>query len=225
MTDLQRLKKKILLIYLAGIPAFALMLFLPAGSLDYWQAWLVMGTVFAPSALVVTYFLKHDPALLQRRLQFKEKEMRQKLIIKVAGVVFFIGMLIPGFDYRYGWSQVPGWLVITADILMLAGYLLVFIVFKTNSYASRIIEVQKGQKVISTGPYAVIRHPMYAGSIIMYLAMPLALGSYWALLCFIPIIPILVLRTLNEEEVLKKGLEGYKKYCKKVKYRIIPGIW
>lgn len=201
------------------------MLFLPAGSLDYWQAWLVMGTVFIPSALVVTYFLKHDPALLQRRLQFKEKELKQKLIIKVAGVVFFIGILIPGFDYRYGWSQVPVWLAITADILMLAGYLLVFIVFKTNSYASRIIEVEKGQKVISTGPYAVIRHPMYAGVIIMYLAMPVALGSYWALLCFIPVIPILVLRTLNEEEVLTRDLEGYKAYCKKVKFRIIPGIW
>lgn len=217
--------KKALLIFTMGVVGIALMLLVPAWTLDYWQAWLFMGTLFIPAAIVVAYFLKHDPSLLEKRMQYREKEIKQKLIIKVATVVFLIGLVVPGFDYRYGWSQVPGWLVIAADLIVFLGYMFIFWVFKTNSYASRIIEVQKGQKVISTGPYAVVRHPMYAGAMVMYLAMPLALASYWALLFFIPIIPILVLRTLNEEALLKKDLPGYKEYCKKVKFRMIPGIW
>jgi len=220
-----KLRKKMVLFLILALIGLGLAFFLPAGSLGYWQAWLFMGVLFTPVVFVISYFLKRDPQLLERRMQFKEKEIHQKNIIRISIYVFVIGLLIPGFDYRFGWSNVPVWLVIAADVLVFAGYVLIFFVFKENSYASRIIEVSKEQKVISTGPYAVVRHPMYVGVIIMYLAMPIALGSYWALLFFIPIIPIVIFRGLNEEKMLFKDLEGYKEYCNKVKYRLIPGIW
>lgn len=219
------LKKKIVLLFTLSFIALGLAFFLPAGSLEYWQAWLFMAVLFTPVVFVISYFLKRDPQLLERRMQFKEKEMQQKIIIRISVYIFAIGLLVPGFDYRFGWSNVPVWLVIAANVLVFAGYVLIFFVFKENSYASRIIEVSKEQKVISTGPYAVVRHPMYVGVIIMYLAMPIALGSYWAMIFYAPIIPIIIFRTLNEEKMLFKDLAGYKDYCKKVKYRLIPGIW
>lgn len=220
-----KLKRKICLISLLALIVLGLMLFLPAGSFDYWQAWVFLGTLFIPVFFAVLYFLKHDPKLLERRMQYKEKEIKQKTIIKVATLSFFLGFLIPGLDYHYAWSSVPTGLVIVSDLIIFLSYLLVFFVFKENSYASRIIEVEKGQKVISTGPYSVIRHPMYVGVTLMYLFVPTALGSYWALIFFLPIIPIIIFRTLDEERLLLKDLEGYKEYCKKVKYRIIPRIW
>lgn len=220
-----KLIRKVFLIFPLGAIGMGLMFFLPAGTLEYWPGWLLMATLLIPAAFVVGYFLKHDPKLLERRMQYKEKEMEQKLIIKVAGLFFVIGMIVPGLDYRYGWSNVPAWLVIAANVLVFSGYLLIFFVFKENSYASRIIVVEKGQKVISTGPYAVVRHPMYVGVALMYAAMPIALGSYWAMIFYLPIIPALIFRILNEEKVLSRDLEGYKEYCKKVKYRMIPGIW
>lgn len=220
-----KLKKKIFLFLPLGIIVVALMLFLPAGSLEYWQAWLFISIFFIPVIFVASYLLKHDPELLERRPQFKEKEVQEKWVIKIASLFFFLGFLIPGFDYRYGWSSVPTWLIITSDVLIITGYLLVFFVFKENSYTSRIIEVEKGQKVITTGPYSVIRHPMYAGVILMYIFIPIALGSYWALIFFMPVIAVIIFRALDEEKVLSRGLKGYKEYCTKVKYRIIPGIW
>jgi protein-S-isoprenylcysteine O-methyltransferase Ste14 len=216
---------KIFFIFLLGILVTGLMLFLPAGSLNYWQAWIFMGVLFIPVMFVVSYFLKHDRGLLERRMKFKEKEAEQKTIIKITDLIFFVGFLIPGFDYRYGWSKVPTAVVIISDIIIFLGYLLVFFVFRENSYTSRIIEVDKKQKVISTGPYSVIRHPMYAGVISMFIFMPLALGSYWALIFFIPVIVLVILRTLNEEEVLLRDLKSYKEYCQKVRYRLIPGVW
>lgn len=224
-TDIGKLKKMIFLFFPLGIIVVGLMLFLPAGSLNFWQAWVFMAVLFVPVIFVVSYFLKHDPALLVRRMQFKEKEVRQKLIIKLANLFFFIGFLIPGFDYRYGWSNVPVWLVILSDVVIFLGYAIVFFVFKENSYTSRIIEVQKGQKLITTGPYSVVRHPMYVGVILMYLFMPLALGSYWAMIFFVPVIALILARTMDEERVLLKGLKGYKEYAKKVRYRLIPGVW
>ncbi len=220
-----KLVRKAVAIFFMGFAGIGLTLFLPAWTPAYWPGWLFMATVCIPAIFVVGYFLKHDPKLLERRMQYKEKEIQQKLIIKIATLFFLAGMVVPGFDFRYGWSNVPAWLVIAANALVLGGYILIFFVFKENSYASRIITVEKGQKVISTGPYAVVRHPMYVGAVIMYAAMPIALGSYWALIFYLPIIPILVFRILNEEKVLSRDLEGYKEYCKKVKYRMIPGIW
>ena len=182
----EKLWKLFLVLLPLGVAVTGALLFLPAGSFDYWQAWLFLGVLFIPFIFVATYFLKHDPALLERRMKYKEKEAKQGLIVKLSGLFFFIGMLVPGFDYRYGWSDVPVILVLISDLIIFLGYMLVFLVFKENSYASRTIEVVKGQKVITTGPYAVIRHPMYAGVIAMYFFIPLALGSYWALAFFIP---------------------------------------
>jgi len=185
-----------------------LLLFLPAGSLKYWQAWLFMGVLFIPFIFVLIYLLKSGSGLIERRLQFTEKEASEKTIIRISQVIFFIGILVPGLDYRFGWSHVPFWLVIFADIVIFLGYMLVFLAFKENSYASRIVEVEKKQKVCTTGPYAVVRHPVYAGIIF-----------------FVPVIGVIFYRIFDEERILSKSLKGYKEYMKKVKYRLIPGIW
>ena len=202
-----------------------LMLFLPAGTLYYWQEWIYCGVLFIPLSFVVFYFFKYDPELLERRMKMREKEEKQKTIQIVGIIIFFIGFLIPGLDYRYHWSNVPFLLVFAANAIVLAGYIFVFFVLRENSYASRIIEVEKGQKVITTGPYAIVRHPMYLGVLLMYLFTPLALGSYWALIFFLPLFPLLVSRLLNEEEVLLRELPGYKEYCQKTRYHLIPFIW
>ena len=202
-----------------------LMLFLPAGSLHYWQAWIYFGVLFIPMSFMVYYFLKKDPELLERRMRMREKEEKQKTIIKFAYIFFFIGFIIPGLDHRYHWSNVPVLLVIAANAIVLSGYIFIFFVLRENSYASRIIEVEKGQKVISTGPYAIVRHPMYLGVLLMLLFTPLALGSYWALIFFLPLFPLIVFRLLNEEEVLLRELPGYEEYCQKTRYRLFPFIW
>jgi protein-S-isoprenylcysteine O-methyltransferase Ste14 len=223
--DTNKLKKKMFLMFPLTAIILGLAFFLPAGTFNYWQAWLFMATLFIPFAFVASYLIKNDPELAERRMRFKEKVIAQKKIIDFSKLFFFIGILIPGFDYRYGWSSVPVWLVILSNIFILLGYFIVFLVFKENKYTSRIIEVEKGQKVISTGPYSVIRHPMYAGVILMFIFMPIALGSYWALIPFFPAIAIIIPRILNEEKVLLKGLKGYEEYTKKVRYRLMPGVW
>lgn len=222
---LSELKKQVFLRFIM-VPIFmGLMLFLPAGTLDYWQAWVYCGVVFIPAIFVVSYFLKKDPELLERRMRMREKEEKQKTIQIIGIIIFFIGFLIAGLDYRYHWSNVPVYLVIAANAIVLSGYIFVFFVLRENSYASRIIEVEKGQKVITTGPYAIVRHPMYLGVLMMYIFTPLALGSYWALPFFLPLLPLLIYRLLNEEEVLLKELPGYKEYCQKTRYHLFPFIW
>lgn len=223
--DLKKLKRKIFFVFPLAFMLLAVMLFLPAGSLKYWQGWIFIAVILAPALFVTVYFLKRSPEFLERRLKFKEKELRQKGIIRIAIVIFFLGFLIPGFDYRFGWSAVPVWLVAASDAVILASYFLVFLAFKENPFAARTVEVFKEQKVIDTGPYAVVRHPMYAGIIPMYLFIPLALGSFWAVILFIPVCVIIVFRTLNEEEVLRRDLPGYSAYCEKVRYRLVPWVW
>lgn len=223
--EASELKKQVLLRFIMAPFFMGLMLFLPAGSLDYWQAWIYCGVIFIPVSFVVFYFLKKDPELLERRMRVKEHEEKQKTIVKLGMIIFFIGFIIPGFDYRYHWSNVPVYLVIVANAIVLSGYIFVFLVFRENSYASRIIEVEKDQEVITTGPYAIVRHPMYLGVLVMYLFTPLALGSYWALPFFLPLIPLLVSRLLNEEEMLLRELPGYKEYCQETRYHLIPLIY
>lgn len=199
--------------------------FLPAGSFKFWEAWAYCLILLPLMLFAVLYFLKKDPELLERRSKMREKEKEQKVIITISSVIFFIGFLIPGFDYRFGWSVVPTYLVVVSDVLVFLGYLIFLFVLRENSYASRVIEVEKTQKVISTGPYAVVRHPMYSGVVIMLLVTPLALGSFWAMVAFILVPFLIVGRILNEEKVLLKELSGYKEYCRKTRYRLIPYVW
>jgi len=217
--------KKIFLLFLLTVAVTALVLFLPAGSFNYWQAWVFMAVLFTPAIVILAYFLKHDPEFLERRLRYREKETSQQKLIIVTDLILLIGIFIPGLDYRYGWSNVPVWLVIASDIVVFLAYMFIFFVFRENSYASRIVEVDKKQKVISTGPYAIVRHPMYAALIPMYLCVPLALGSYPTLIFFAPIIVVIILRIFDEEKLLLRNLKGYREYTKKVRYRLIPGIW
>jgi protein-S-isoprenylcysteine O-methyltransferase Ste14 len=223
--DISLLTKKIMVRWFLGLVVVLLLLFLPAGSWRFWEAWLYTGVLFIPMLFVVRYFVKTDPALLERRLKWKEPEPGQKTLIKLATGSFFIGFLLPGFDYRYQWSTVPLALVLASNTMVFLGYLLFFLVLRENSYASRVIEVEQGQKVITTGPYAVVRHPMYLGVLIMFLFTPLALGSVWAMLPFLPLVPVLVFRIVNEEQVLIRELPGYAAYCQQTRYRLVPFVW
>lgn len=225
MDDLTLLKKKIYS-RLAIFPvAISVLLFIPAGSFLYWQAWIYFGVIFFPMLFVLRYLLKRDPELLERRLRSKEKVKEQKTIVKLFSLLFLIGFVIPGLDYRFGWSHVSVPIVILANVLVFTGYLIFFSVMKANTYASRIIEVEKEQTVISSGPYAIVRHPMYAGWLLMIIATPVALGSYWSLLVFMLFTIPLVQRIVNEEKVLLKELPGYEEYCRKIEYRLIPYIF
>lgn len=208
-----------------AIPALFAMLFLSAGTFAYWEAWVYLATLLTPIWLILKYLLKHDPALLERRMRVKEKEAAQKLILALAFVCFFLAFLLPGLDKRFEWSHVPVVAVIVADVFVLLGYGIVFLVFRENPHASRIIEVEPGQVVVSSGPYAMVRHPMYLGQSLIFIFSPLALGSYWAMIPALGIILLLVARILNEERVLAKGLKGYPEYMQKIGYRLIPGIW
>jgi len=201
------------------------MFFLPAWTFKYWQAWVYMLILVVPMFFIVRYLYKNDPELLKRRLRMKERQKTQRLIQIVIGPFFLLAFIIPGFDYRWHWSTVPLIVVIISEVLVLLSYLFIGLVFKTNSYASRIVEVEKDQKVITTGPYAIVRHPMYLGVLIMYVFSSLALGSYWALIPMSLIIPILFARIKEEEEELLQNLAGYKEYLTKTRYRLLPGVW
>jgi protein-S-isoprenylcysteine O-methyltransferase Ste14 len=198
---------------------------LPAGTFNYWQVYLYFSVIVIPMVFVLFYFLKRDPKFLERRAKGTEKVKEQKLIQLISLPVFMAAFIIPGLDRRFGWSDVPVEIIIITNIVILGGYLIIFNVFRQNSYASRIVETDKEQKVIITGLYGVVRHPMYIGVLIMYMPTPLALGSYWGLIPMALLPVALVLRILNEEKVLKENLEGYKEYCLKTKYRLIPYIW
>ena len=208
--------------------AFAIvsvMLFLSAGTVRYWEAWVYLTIMLMTTSLSLAYLLKNSPELLERRMRMREKEPKQRWIIGFAWLWFVATFLVPGFDQRFDGSDVPVFAVIIAEGFVLLGYGVMFSVFRENPYASRIIEVEPNQTVVATGPYAVVRHPMYLGGLLIYLFTPLALGSYWAILPAVFIIPILVARIRNEESLLARDLEGYREYLRSTRYRLIPGIW
>ena len=200
-------------------------LFLSAGTFAYWEAWVYFGIILVPMISFLIFLLKTNPELLERRMRVREKQAEQKFIVIIGSIIFFLVFLLPGFDKGFRWSEVPMEMVIVADIFVLLSYLMIFLVLRENRYASRIIEVERDQEVISTGPYAIVRHPMYLGASLMYLFSPLALGSYWAIIPSFLMIPVFVARIRNEEKILERGLKGYQKYMQKTKYRLVPGIW
>jgi protein-S-isoprenylcysteine O-methyltransferase Ste14 len=206
----------------------AAMLFIPAWTLDYWQGWILIG-LFLTSALTITiYLMKNDPKLLERRIKAgpsAEQEKSQKIIQSLAALAFLATFVVSAFDHRFGWSSVPLSIVVLGDVLVVFGFYLVFLVFKENTFASGTIEVGAEQRVIATGPYALVRHPMYIGALVMLVGVPLALGSFWGLLAIIPMTIVIVVRLLDEEKFLAKNLAGYPEYQAKVKHRLLPLIW
>jgi len=223
--NLNSLIKMVILRFGMFFVVMGLMFFLPAGNFNYWEAWLYMAILVTPIVIFLFYLIKHDPELLERRMRTKEKESQQKTITKIGSLIFILIYLIPGFDQRYGWSSVPIAIIIIADIIVFLGYLLFIRVLLENSYASRVVEVEQQQKVITTGPYKIVRHPLYLAVLLMYSFGPLALDSYWAMIGSVLLILILVARIKNEEKVLSKELDGYQNYLEKTKYRLVPGIW
>ncbi len=203
-------------------------LFIPAWTIAYWQAWVFLA-VFGVSVLAITFYLmKHDTGLLERRVNAgpgAEKQKTQNVIQYIASLAFVGVFIIPGFDHRLGWSHVPLILEILGEVLVAGGLYFVFLVFKENSYTSGTIEVGADQKVISTGPYGLVRHPMYIGAFVMMLGVPLALGSWWGLPMILPLYGVIIARLLDEEKFLDKNLPGYPEYCAKVKYRLLPYVW
>jgi len=208
-----------------GVLAVFALVFLPAGTLDWWNGWLLMGLLFVPMFCAGLVMLAKNPQLLRKRLQNKEEQTEQKLVILLSGLMFLGGFVAAGLDRRFGWSQLPDWLVYLASALFLIAYLLYAQVLRENTYLSRTVEVQQDQKVIDTGLYGIVRHPMYSATILLFLSMPLILGSWPAFVIFLVYPAIIVKRLKNEEQVLEEGLEGYAEYRKKVVWRLIPFVW
>ena len=208
-----------------GIVLIGLLLFLPAWTLDYFGAWLFLGVLFVPMLIMGTVMLIKSPDLLEKRLNNKEKEAAQKGVVAVSGLMFLGGFILSALDFRFGWSSVPILATLAAAVVFLIGYGLYAEVMRENAYLSRTIEVQEGQKVIDTGLYGVVRHPMYFATLLMFLPIPIILQSFWGLIPMVLYPIVIVIRILNEEKVLERGLEGYSEYKKRVKYRLIPFVW
>jgi protein-S-isoprenylcysteine O-methyltransferase Ste14 len=219
------LARKVLIRIALILPVLWAVFFIPAGTLAYWEAWVYLAVLLIPFAFAVLYLFKTSPALLERRMQTREREPAQRRLISLSLLWFILAFILPGLDRRFGWSDVPVPVVLAADLLVLLGYGIVILAFRENQYASRIVQVEQDQQVITTGPYALVRHPMYLGVLLMYAASPLALGSYWALIPALVIVPILVVRIANEEQVLERELPGYPEYRQATRYRLLPGIW
>lgn len=211
-----------------GLAVFALLLFVPAGTLDYWQAWVFMAVFTAASLLPTIYLARTRPAALQRRMHAgpqAETRTAQKIIITGSFVTLFLMAAFSALDHRMGWSGVPGWLCVLGDVLVAAGLTVAMLVIVENSYAAATVTVEAGQRLASGGLYKLVRHPMYVGNVIMMVGMPLALGSYWGVAFVIPGIAALVFRILDEEELLSQELAGYSEYRKRVRYRLLPHVW
>jgi protein-S-isoprenylcysteine O-methyltransferase Ste14 len=205
-----------------------LLVFVPAGTLSYWQAWVYLSIFTGASILTTLYLIRHDPALLERRMKggpMAEKQPTQKLIMLGASVGFVGLLVVPALDVRFGWSAMSPGVVLLGDALLIAGFYFIWIVYRENTFTSATIEVAKDQKVVSTGPYAVVRHPMYAGGLLYLLAMPLALGSYWGLVVFAVVLLLVLWRLFDEERFLSHNLPGYTEYQQRVRHRLVPFVW
>jgi len=211
--------------YVMGLLFMAVLVFWPAGSLRFWNGWLLIGLLFIPMLILGIVLFTKAPELLKKRLNAKEKSADQQGVVAVSGLMFLVGFIVAGLDHRLSWSTVPDWVVIAASAVFLISYALYAEVMRENAYLSRTIEVQEGQRVIDTGLYGVVRHPMYAVTLWLFLAIPLILGSWYALILFVVYPAVIAVRIRGEEKLLEAELPGYKEYKKKVKYRMIPFIW
>jgi protein-S-isoprenylcysteine O-methyltransferase Ste14 len=212
----------------AVVVSMAVLLFVPADTIRYWQGWVYLAIFAGASLLTSLYLLKKDPALLERRMRggpTAEKEAAQKVIMLFASLGFIALLVVPALDHRFGWSAVPPSVVVVGDVLVAVGFYFIFLVYRENTFASATIEVAENQRVVSSGPYAWVRHPMYATALLYLIGMPIALGSYWGLLAFLFTLPSLIWRLLDEEKFLAKNLPGYREYQEKVRHRLVPYLW
>jgi protein-S-isoprenylcysteine O-methyltransferase Ste14 len=206
----------------------AVLIFVAAGTLRYWQAWLYLAVYFGASIAISVYLIRKDPALLARRMSggpFAEKEPAQRIIMWITSLGFIALAIVPALDHRFGWSRVPGYVVLSGDLLVLLGWLGIYFVFRENSFAAATIQSSADQRVVSTGPYALVRHPMYAAALVMLLGISPALGSWWGILIVIAILPALIWRLKDEERFLARRLPGYPEYLGRVRYRLLPLVW
>jgi len=206
----------------------ALLLFIAAGTMSYWQAWVYLGIFFGASALTTAFLIRRDPALLERRMRggpTAEKRPVERLIMGFTSIGFIALLVVPGLDHRFRWSGVPVWAIIAGDVLVVIGFYFIFLVYRENTFTSATIELAPGQTVIATGPYAIVRHPMYASALLYLVGATLALGSYWGMVPLVATIPFLIWRLFDEEKFLAENLPGYVEYRKKVRHRLVPGIW
>lgn len=211
--------------FLLGVILVGVLVFLPAGTLLFFGGWLLMGILFVPMFGAGLVMLAKNPNLLKSRLKAKEKRAEQDMVVKLSGLMFIAGFVVAGLDFRFGWLPLPGWVNWVAAVLFLVAYLLYAEVLRENAYLSRTIEVQAGQKVVSTGLYGLVRHPMYSATLLLFLSMPFVLGSFLSFLCFLCYPALIIKRLKNEEALLEEELPGYKAYKEKVKYRLIPYVW
>ena len=211
--------------FISGLLLVGILLFLPSGTFSYWQAWLLMGILFVPMFIAGMVMLRKSPDLLRRRLNMKEEQDEQKMVILSSGLMFLAAFIVAGLCKRAGWPMLPAWVSWTAAVIFLTGYLLFAEVLRENVWLSRTVEVQENQEVVDTGLYGIVRHPMYMSTLLLFLAIPLVLGSIVSFLIMLMYIPIIAKRIRNEEQVLEEGLEGYTEYKKQVRWRMVPFIW
>lgn len=211
--------------FTVGLVFVGALLFLPAGTFAYMNAWLFIGLLFVPMFILGAVLFVKSRNLLEKRLDVKEKMGSQRGVVSLSGVVFIVGFVIAGLDFRFSWSNIPLWAVILFSVLLIFSYALYAEVMRENSYLSRTVQVSENQKVVDTGLYSVLRHPMYLATVIMFLSIPIVLGSLWSFLCFFFYIPLIAVRINEEEKLLEKELSGYSEYKKRVKYKMIPFIW
>ena len=211
--------------FVCGVVIIGILLFVPAGSFGFWQGWLLMGILFVPMFVAGLIMMKRSPDLLRKRLSAKEEQSEQKTVLLLSGFMFIAAFVVAGLNFRFGWLTLPNWIPILFAVVFLLAYALYAEVMRENAYLSRTVEVQENQQVVDTGLYGIVRHPMYMTTLLLFLSMPLVLGSVISFLIMLLYLPIITKRMRNEEQVLAEGLPGYAEYMKKVKYRVIPFIW